>query len=926
MSSGIYTFENPSIQIDQSEIRDAQYAIWIKEYDRYSISQSRFINNFVGCYFSGLSEEALTQVYSSGSFIRNWFEGVSNILPPYSTMANTTTQPSAAEVSSALQSWAGVQLDNINLITIGSSSGLPTVYSNIFKNLANGIVSRNSNLNVTRNFFFNISSSYLGYLPLSTTLFNGNGIAATGSYRDGWAFNRWMYEEGFAGYLTNNAGPPTFVNCFQGIGADNMTIEAIVNKMYNTGTGVRLSNSRNGSVRLWDNRIRASTGIISTQNSPGLIAIQQNRIEVAGTGIGWLGGHRSGITLWDYPIYSPSLPTASIMENFITLNNFAHADVSLNSVHRARCLNNTVEMNVPDFNYFGLEYNACTDLTDAYNYIYSTGTDVHFLNADLPVGIHSHYTFGSRNLTLHQCNSVKDINIGMRFSMFNNSADITGNLFNYDRDQLMADGGSNVGLFIDQDASLDPQPFMANLWHNQNDYGVNGARCNGPLVRFDVGNNDVNLMPPDVFPLFGFFFGPQNHTDDNPCEEEQMHGKREALSQYDNKVIEDSIHYNRFDEEMKWQSGKLVYQKLRESPSLIDSAVNGWQFYNEKEVGVTGMLARMDELISVALTPDSVMLEQLMALQDSIGAFLMVMRQSDSTRTRLARGALYEADSIANEELMALYGWVWPYTEGAPNMDSLLLDSLMSYLISDTSTPEAPDTTALSLLNSQIYFADSLIWAYTHSYDSIKHVMDSTRNGKILEALDSNEAITPTMPIEAGYKDVNTIYLNTLARDNNAFDSTQLTRLRQLASRCPMRGGEAVFRARAMLALVVDTFYDDDAICATDTLAYSGKKGKEEPEKQQPLANEKDAEEELKVALYPNPAMDFAFIQLNKEVSPLQLKITDAVGKEVFNERITTSNGRYKINTSSFNSGIYLIGLYSSEGKAYSGKLSIFMK
>ncbi|MBL0309894.1 MAG: T9SS type A sorting domain-containing protein [Bacteroidetes bacterium] len=138
-----------------------------------------------------------------------------------------------------------------------------------------------------------------------------------------------------------------------------------------------------------------------------------------------------------------------------------------------------------------------------------------------------------------------------------------------------------------------------------------------------------------------------------------------------------------------------------------------------------------------------------------------------------------------------------------------------------------------------------------------------------------------------------------------------------------MRGGEAVFRARAMLALVVDTFYDDDAICVTDTLTYSGKKERDEPEKK---TTAKDITEELEVKLFPNPAMDYAFLQVNKDVSPLQLKITDAVGKLVFNNHISTINGRYKINTSAFNSGMYFIGLYGSDGKIYSGKLSIFMK
>jgi len=145
----------------------------------------------------------------------------------------------------------------------------------------------------------------------------------------------------------------------------------------------------------------------------------------------------------------------------------------------------------------------------------------------------------------------------------------------------------------------------------------------------------------------------------------------------------------------------------------------------------------------------------------------------------------------------------------------------------------------------------------------------------------------------------------------------QVEDLLELAFKCPLLGGDAVFKARAMLALAMDTFYVDDELCQQDSL-YSLRFPA-----QQDTAHQ---DEELAIKLFPNPAKDYAILQLSKEVEGLRLKVTDAIGRAVMNSDISTVGNRYIINTASFSSGVYYISLYNDTGKLYTGKLSIFIR
>jgi hypothetical protein len=88
----------------------------------------------------------------------------------------------------------------------------------------------------------------------------------------------------------------------------------------------------------------------------------------------------------------------------------------------------------------------------------------------------------------------------------------------------------------------------------------------------------------------------------------------------------------------------------------------------------------------------------------------------------------------------------------------------------------------------------------------------------------------------------------------------------QTISKCPMAGGNAVFRARAMLALVSNKIYfNDRVLCNQAGIAYKQQENKKS-----------------KFKLYPNPASDKITIEYEMvKDSHARLIITNAIGQRV---------------------------------------------
>jgi hypothetical protein len=252
-------------------------------------------------------------------------------------------------------------------------------------------------------------------------------------------------------------------------------------------------------------------------------------------------------------------------------------------------------------------------------------------------------------------------------------------------------------------------------------------------------------------------------------------------------------------------------------------------------------------------------------------------------------------------------------------IDSLQnLIPVLDSLLSDTSSGTKEDSATWDYY--RLYY-DSVIVAMDTAVDTAMITFFNNRSSAASAALALNQSIIPGNTIESNMVLYNEIYLSTVAVDSAIFDSLRISQLYYLAGQCPLSGGNAVYAARSLLSLLVDTLFDDMTLCSLE--------GERMKHVQIPINDTLPVladtlMKKLSIKMYPNPAKDYTILQFNQDINPLQLKITDAVGETLVNEPISTTMGYYRINTTKFASGLYYVTLHRANNKIFADKLSIF--
>ena len=129
-----------------------------------------------------------------------------------------------------------------------------------------------------------------------------------------------------------------------------------------------------------------------------------------------------------------------------------------------------------------------------------------------------------------------------------------------------------------------------------------------------------------------------------------------------------------------------------------------------------------------------------------------------------------------------------------------------------------------------------------------------------------------------------------------------------IANSCPLSGGEAVLRARALLNLTQDApvSYNDGALCGALL----------------PAEGRGESGETGTVLLYPNPARDFlnleySFTSEGKNVFHLY----NAYGQLVKEAAMENTKGKLSIPVRDLASGVYWYKVFSGKAVIHSGKL-----
>ncbi|HOZ81902.1 MAG TPA: hypothetical protein PKU82_03160, partial [Bacteroidia bacterium] len=174
----------------------------------------------------------------------------------------------------------------------------------------------------------------------------------------------------------------------------------------------------------------------------------------------------------------------------------------------------------------------------------------------------------------------------------------------------------------------------------------------------------------------------------------------------------------------------------------------------------------------------------------------------------------------------------------------------------------------------------------------------------------SNNILAATNTPEENEQIVNEIYLRTIGSDVFEFTQDDIETLYSIAIQCPMQGGNAVFMARSLYALVdKNKQYDDFKICNLVGIALR------KPEK---------AKGDTVATVYPNPANEMATLDYSlPKDSKAEFIIRTTTNQQILNKPLRAGDSKYSFSTADLKPSVYFYELRSNGELIANGKLII---
>lgn len=179
-----------------------------------------------------------------------------------------------------------------------------------------------------------------------------------------------------------------------------------------------------------------------------------------------------------------------------------------------------------------------------------------------------------------------------------------------------------------------------------------------------------------------------------------------------------------------------------------------------------------------------------------------------------------------------------------------------------------------------------------------------------------NQGIVTQREFEAYEKQVNEIYLRTLAIGEYYFSVADSVVLYTISSLCPALGGKAVFKARTLLRFLNDTLYfDDDSLCVSQGVLY-----------RQAQVNENHERSSVSdLSVYPNPSsgiINIEFVEWNNDEYYV-LELYSSIGKRIDKILVQSKSTQLDLSKYQLGTGLLLYRCYNSKGVVINtGKIS----
>ncbi len=197
----------------------------------------------------------------------------------------------------------------------------------------------------------------------------------------------------------------------------------------------------------------------------------------------------------------------------------------------------------------------------------------------------------------------------------------------------------------------------------------------------------------------------------------------------------------------------------------------------------------------------------------------------------------------------------------------------------------ADRTAILADLAATIGMADTL------SADLYDELLDN-----IATAQTVNNSVSATEVYEVNEKDYNSLFIASIEADT--FTTAQKNTLWNIANQCPLEGGDGVYHARSLYALIdPDATYNDLVLCS-------------EPQPFQRPVQEVAEQLVAKFQVYPNPAKEILAFKLDQSLNePILLEIFHVSGYQVHKQLHNLIDGQFWIQTDNLKDGLYFCRL-----------------
>lgn len=713
-------------------------------------------------------------------------------------------------------------------------------------------------LSQSGNFFHHLSNAITGWRsdmtisgctfqdiqpdPAYTQHYNGSAIYGRGNHG---LFS--IRQEGFG-----TTGTESFTNCRWGIYSEYMNVRSVENNMLDMGTAYRVMYAGYGDVDLLDNTLDTRYDGVQLMFNGGAhhLLVQNNSITFGSIPTQPTRG---------YAAIRVTEANNKNLDSRILVNDIhyrpgvgtANCGVELRTANNYQVSDNELFMDDNAVNNAGIRLSGCAQTLVSCNNVHGSYTSY-----GVSLGQSAIRANMSAGSTI-SCNTVDGTTNGIYFTGGCSGTDLRGNNIN----------NHLFGLHLEFNAVIDAQAFKGNLWHPNNVPGYTDASYEGNTLsasNFPFTVNPVmvgtgNTLPGIVDPSTWFLpdLGSPNFLCDdggtNYCDLQIRMDCPDCKTELDERIAAGDLQNDPYTEETKWiLKGELI-GKLEAASTLLDQEEDLATFY----AGMAGTTISQFKAIS----------DENLALFDLDATVTDYLAQNKAQIGTLMLQLKVILDALADPDLST----------------SVRLAHL------GTAAGLQTNITALVALNQQ--------------------ALDLAANSRVLTAeavKNSNASIGTGELIEANEKMVNAIYLNTLAKDVDAFTESEALDLFDVANQCPLMGGTAVYRARALYELVdPEQDYDDPALCLQHGI----------------IVRKMEQAAEPTVQLMPNPARDLADLVYHlQEGSQGELILHDALGRIVLREGLSSDQQRHSLTITQLAPGAfhYMVlenGVLLGEGK-----------